>query len=112
MTSTGLHIEGLLRALQGDIMSLVVFVIVIGIIWFVARRVLKTAGRNLDGDELKTARRNIRSIAWILVLVAFVLFAWRVVTFASANRLPRSDVDKEDVYDKMNEAAAPAPSSH
>lgn len=104
MTTSGFHWEGLLRALQGDIMALIGFIVILLVVgWIVGQMVKQSAGAGKEmDDDAKNVLKWRKKIIICLILLASFLFAWRAVTFISANRIPRADVDKSSVYDQMN----------
>jgi hypothetical protein len=90
---------GLLRSIQAEIMGLVGALLAILVIWLVVRSVI---GRGAAG----VARRRLWGWAdrgaSLLALVIVGGMLWHVITVATANRLPRQDVDGSPVYERMD----------
>ena len=90
---------GLLRSLQAEIMGLVGALLAILIIWLVVRSIIGRGVASVTQIRLRAwADRGASLLA--LVIVAGML--WHVVTVATANRLPRQDVDGSPVYERMD----------
>lgn len=104
MATTGFHWEGLLRALQGDIMAFIgLFFLLLLIVWSIGRVVNKLIETgNMTGDEAKKIFKWRRGIFIFFVLLAIIVLTLRAVVFISVNRIPRADVDKSSVYEQMN----------
>ncbi len=90
-----MHIQGFLRALHGDIINMVMSLLGIGVVYAVTYTLtLRSKGSD---DILKAITRLALSFA-ALIVGCFILHA---LVVASVNRMPRQDVDKDDVYRQM-----------
>ena len=90
---------GLVRSLQAEIMGLVGALLLILVIWLVLRSVI---GRGAAGVAQMRLRAWADRGASLLALVVVAGMLWHVVTVATANRLPRQDVDGSPVYERMD----------
>ena len=90
---------GLLRSLQAEIMGSVGALLLILVIWLVVRSAI---GRGAAGVARTRVRRWADRGASLLALIAVGGMLWHVVTVATANRLPRQDVDGSPVYERMD----------
>ena len=90
---------GLLRSLQAEIMGLVGALLVILVVWLVVRSVI---GRGPSGVGRTRLRGWADRGASLLALIIVGGMLWHVVTVATANRLPRQDVDGSPVYERMD----------
>lgn len=99
-STNGFFWEGFFRALQGDITGLVLSLIFLVAILLVARAAI----RRLDGrpDLRRSALLWTNRAAAALVMVCVGGFVLHAALVASANRIPRSDVDKSGVYKQMD----------
>jgi hypothetical protein len=90
---------GLVRSLQAEIIGLVGALLAILVVWLVMRSVI---GRGASGVA------RTRFLGWadrgasLLALVIIGGALWHVITVATANRLPRQDVDGSPVYEHMD----------
>jgi len=90
---------GLVRSLQADIMGLVGALLLILVVWLVVRSVI---GRGAAGVARTRHRGWADRGASLLALVIVAGMLWHVVNVATANRLPRQDVDGSPVYERMD----------
>ena len=90
---------GLLRSLQAEIMGLVGALLAILVVWLVVRSVI---GRGVAGVAQTRFRGWAARGASLLALVIVGGMLWHVMTVATANRLPRQDVDGSPVYERMD----------
>jgi hypothetical protein len=90
---------GLLRSLQAEIMGLVGALLAILVIWLVVRSVI---GRGAVGVTQTRLRGWADRGASLLAFIVVGGMLWHVVTVATANRLPRQDVDGSPVYERMD----------
>jgi hypothetical protein len=95
----GVNWIGLLRSLQAEIMGLVGALLAILVIWLVVRSVI---GRGVAGVAQTRFRAWADRGASLLALVIVGGMLWHVITVATANRLPRQDVDGSAVYERMD----------
>lgn len=51
-----------------------------------------------EGDN---GRKRMNSVIRVLVILVLLVFVGRAVSVSFSNRLPRSDVDKTQVYEQM-----------
>ena len=90
---------GLLRSLQAEIIGWTGALLLILVIWLVVRSVIGRGAANVAQMRLRAwADRGASLMA--LVIIGGML--WHVVTVATANRLPRQDVDGSPVYERMD----------
>ena len=90
---------GLLRSIQAEIMGLVGALLAILVIWLVVRSVIGRGAAGVARTRLwGWADRGASLLA--LVIVGGML--WHFITVATANRLPRQDVDGSPVYDRVD----------
>ena len=90
---------GLVRPLQAEIMGLVGALLLILVIWLVVR---SSVGRGAAGVARPRLRAWTDRGASLLALVIVGGMLWHVITVATANRLPRQDVDGSPVYERMD----------
>jgi hypothetical protein len=90
---------GLLRSLQAEIMGVAGALVAILVVWLVVRAVI---GRGTAGVTQPGLRAWTDRCASLLALVIVVGMLWHVVAVATANRLPRQDVDGSPVYERMD----------
>jgi hypothetical protein len=95
----GVNWIGLVRSLQAEIMGLVGALLLILVIWLVVRSIV---GRGAAGVARTRLRAWTGRGASLLVLVIVGGMLWHVITVATANRLPRQDVDGSPVYERMD----------
>ena len=105
MTADGFHLLGLLRSMQGEIMTLAGFLVLLFLGVFVIRKMIENA--DMDPENTARARPRTRHIAGILLLAAIAIFAWRAAIVVSVNRMPRADTDKTGVYEQMKSNVNP-----
>lgn len=98
MSSQDFAWEGLFRALQASGMTYISGLIVVAVIFFLARWFIR---RNA-GDSTQQAHYWLNRGTVVVVLVMTLSLSWYVVSFVTANRLPRADIDRTRVYDQMN----------
>jgi hypothetical protein len=80
-------------------MGLAGALLVILVVWLVVRSII---GRGAAGITQTRLRAWADRGASLLALVIVGGMLWHVVTVATANRLPRQDVDRSPVYDRMD----------
>jgi hypothetical protein len=90
---------GLLRSLQAEIMGVAGALVAILIVWLVVRAII---GRGAAGVTQTRLRAWTDRCASLLVLVIVGGMLWHVIAIATANRLPRQDVDGSPVYERMD----------
>jgi hypothetical protein len=90
---------GLLRSVQAEIMGLVGALLAILVVWLVVRSAI---GRGAAGVAQTRLRGWADRSASLLALAIVGGMLWHVVTVATANRLPRQDVDGSPVYERMD----------
>jgi hypothetical protein len=95
----GVNWIGLVRSLQAEIMGLIGALLLILVIWLVVR---SAVGRGASGVARTRLRGWADRGASLLALVVLAGMLWHVVTVATANRLPRRDVDGSPVYERMD----------
>jgi hypothetical protein len=98
-----LSTEGMLRALQPDVMT---FTATIGgafLILLLARYIIGySQSRGAFTQEIaQSQRKTATALFGVVVLIATAFLGWRFATFAAINRLPRADADKSGVYEQM-----------
>lgn len=109
MSTHGFYWVGFLRALQGDFTALVLTLIVATLLFFLARGVLRGAFAGLERRWGSGIFGRLFAIALALIVAGFLLHA---VLVASANRIPRSDVDSSGVYQQMDSHLSQPDHSH
>jgi p-aminobenzoyl-glutamate transporter AbgT len=104
-----LSMEGLLRALQPDVMRFVGFILTTTILLFVAHRFITSSAQRgaIDQTTVRQQRKTANQLAGIVCLIAIAALAWRVMAFSAINRIPRADAEKSDVYEQMKKNAEP-----
>ena len=109
MSEAGFHWEGFARALQGDAMLLLGGLVLLVVVSLLINRAfnLSAERQGVTADKVKEMRWWKRKIITVLIVLAIVSFGWRITTFALANRIPRADVDKSGVYEKMDSNIKP-----
>jgi hypothetical protein len=80
-------------------MGLVGALLVVLVVWLVVRSII---GRSVAGVAQTRLRAWADRGASLLALVIVGGMVWHVVTVATANRLPRQDVDGSPVYERMD----------
>jgi hypothetical protein len=95
----GVNWIGLLRSLQAEIIGWTGALLLILVIWLGVRSVIGRGAASVAQMRLRAwADRGASLLA--LVIVGGML--WHVITVATANRLPRQDVDGSPVYERMD----------
>ena len=90
---------GLLRSLQAEIMGVAGALVAILVVWLVVRSIIRRGVAGVAQTRLRAwADRGASLLA--LAIVGGML--WHVVMVATANRLPRQDVDGSPVYERMD----------
>jgi hypothetical protein len=90
---------GLVRSLQGEIIGVTGALLLILVVWLVVRAIIGLGAAGVARTRLRGwADRG----ASLLALVIAGGMLWHVVTVATANRLPRQDVDGSPVYERMD----------
>lgn len=104
-----LSMEGLLRALQPDVGQFVGLCALTLIVLFFWHRLIKAdeTGDAIDTESVASQRRTANRVAAAVCALAALNLGWKVLVFASANRIPRADADKSDVYNQMKKNAEP-----
>lgn len=90
---------GLVRSLQAEIIGLVGALLLILVIWLVVRSII---GRGAAGVARTRLRGWADRSASLLALAIAGGMLWHVIAVATANRLPRQDVDGSPVYERMD----------
>jgi len=104
--------ESLIRALQPSFMAYATLLILAIVVYVFGNFFVGKISDNESGVEKAFLRKVVRYIAVGVVLLTLVIAAFRVLTYASVNRVPRSDVDGSAVYDRMDRNAEPTPPTH
>ena len=94
-----MNIGGFVRTLQGSFTTLLVALIVIGILTGLALLLLS---RLPDEDEVKDWRGWVLLGTKITSALAVIVFLANAMLTGFTDRMPRSDVNKQPVYDQMN----------
>ena len=90
---------GLLRSLQPEITGVAGALVAILVVWLVVRAIVGRGAAGVTQTRLRTwADRGASLLA--LVIVGGML--WHVIAVATANRLPRQDVEGSPVYERMD----------
>lgn len=90
---------GLVRSLQAEIMGLVGALLLILVVWLVVRLIVGWGAAGVARARLRAWTDRGASLL-TLVIVGGML--WHVIAVATANRLPRQDVDGSPVYERMD----------
>jgi hypothetical protein len=90
---------GLFRSLQAEIIGLAGALLAVLVVWLVVRAMI---GRGAAGVARMRVRAWAGRGASLLALAIVGGMLWHVVTVATANRLPRQDVDGSPVYERMD----------
>jgi hypothetical protein len=90
---------GFARSLQPEIVGLVGALLLILVIWLGTRSVIK---RNAAAVAQVRLRMWTDRGACVLALVLIGGMMWHVIAVAAINRLPRQDVDRSPVYERMD----------
>jgi len=108
MSETGFHWEGFFRALQGDIWSTVWVLICVTVGFFLFRFFVKKANADRSNDEpmMREARKWSRIALLFVIALQLSILAFKAGSYAMANRMLRSDVDKSGVYEQMDSTAS------
>jgi hypothetical protein len=80
-------------------MGLVATLLVVLVVWLIVRSMI---GRSVVGVAQMRLRAWADRGASVLALVIVGGMVWHVLTVATANRLPRQDVDGSPVYERMD----------
>jgi hypothetical protein len=109
-STEGLHFEGLLRGLQGDLMLWAGFIVIAVTALLLARRSITASQRDgiLNTSDAHSWRRNVTRLFAIACALSVLALGWRVATVAAINRMPRADAGKTQVYEQMKKNAEPA----
>ena len=99
----GLNLEGLARALQGQITLLIVLSVLAIAVQLPVPRVVAHAAKSQNLDSVAASRmlRSTRLAVAIACLMPAALLIWQAAMVASVNRMPRADVEKSQVYEQM-----------
>jgi hypothetical protein len=90
---------GLARSLQAEIIGTVGALLIILVIWLIVRVII---GRSTTGASRARFRSWTDRGASLIALVIIGGMLWHVFTVAAVNRLPRQDVDRSSVYERMD----------
>jgi len=90
---------GLFRSLQPEITGMVSGLALVLVIWLVTRVIV---GRSAPIAVKARFRAWTDGAASLLALIIVGGMLWHVIAVASANRLPRQDVDRSPVYERMD----------
>ena len=90
---------GLLRSLQAEIVGLVGALLLVLVIRLVVRSLI---GRGVASVAQMRLRAWTDRGASLLALAIVGGMLWHVIAVATANRLPRQDVDGSPVYERMD----------
>ena len=90
---------GLVRSLQAEIIGVTGALLLILVVWLAVRAII---GRSASGIARTRLRTWADGGASLLALVIVGGMLWHVITVAAVNRLPRQDVDKSSVYERMD----------
>jgi hypothetical protein len=90
---------GLARSLQPEIIGSTGGLLAILIAWLAIRWGARRAGANVAQSQLYKWTNRGASLLAIAVVGGMV---WQVFLVASTNRLPRKDVDRSAVYERMD----------
>jgi hypothetical protein len=94
-----MNLIGLARSLQAEIIGTAGALLLILVIWLVVRVMI---GRSTTGAAQARFRGWTDRGASLIALVIIGGMLWHVFTVAAANRLPRQDVDRSAVYERMD----------
>lgn len=94
-----MNIVGYVRTLQGSFTTLLMTLIVIGILTGVA---IFLTSQLSDEDEVKQWRSWILLGTKLSCALSILIFLVNAMLLGFTDRMPRSDVDKQPVYDQMN----------
>jgi type II secretory pathway component PulK len=103
LSTDGMRWEGLFRALQGDISAAIAALLFIGLLLFLASRIIAALERkqSLGTRVARTARVASQVVALGLAGIALIPLVPKMAAMIAANRIPRADTDKSAVYDQM-----------
>jgi hypothetical protein len=90
---------GLARSLQAEIIGTVGALLIILVIWLIVRVII---GRSTPGAAQARVRVWTDRGASLIALVIIGGMLWHVFAVAAVNRLPRQDVDRSPVYERMD----------
>jgi hypothetical protein len=90
---------GLLRSVQAEIMGLVGALLAILVIWLVVRSVIERGAAGVARTRLRGWADRGASLVALAIMGGML---WHLVMVATANRLPRQDVDGSPVYERMD----------
>ncbi|MBX9926400.1 MAG: hypothetical protein K2Y05_08590 [Hyphomicrobiaceae bacterium] len=113
-TTDGMRWEGLLRALQGELMAATVVIVLALVAWSYGRKFIASAerGGTIEAATGLTARSYANGAFRVVLVLTSILIAVRAAQVMAVNRTPRADADKSGVYEQMKantkEPAAPA----
>ena len=100
---TGLNLVGFFRSMQGEYSGVSIALVVILVLFVIAHLFL-----NSDEDcERDGTRRMVNWIAIIAVVLTVGGFFMTATLSFTANRLPRQDVDRSEVFKQMNSHLKP-----
>lgn len=77
-----------------------ILIVYIGVRWLISK--IEEQG-DLTSGGATSSRKLARGCALLCVALVIVSFAIRAASFAATNRLPRSDTNKNPVYQQMEE---------
>ena len=90
---------GLARSLQTEIIATIGALLLVLAVWLIVRVVLR---RSALGAAQARFRVWTDCAGSIIALVIIGGMLWHLVTVTAANRLPRQDVDRSPVYERMD----------
>jgi len=90
---------GLFRSLQPEITGMVGGLALVLAIWLVIRVMV---GRSVPVGAKARFRAWTDGAASLVALVIVGGMLWHIIAVATANRLPRQDVDRSPVYERMD----------
>lgn len=93
-----MNIGGFARTLQADFTTLLVTLVVIGVATGLALYLAGFAG----ADDTTQYRKVIVRSAYVCGALSVITFLAHAMILGFTDRMPRSDVDKQPVYDQMN----------
>jgi hypothetical protein len=98
-----LSTEGLLRAIQPEVMTFTATIATSLLILILTRRLVANAETRavLTRQDGQRTRQTINAVFGAVCVVATAALGLRIASFAAINRLPRADADGTGVYEQM-----------
>src|ERR1700730_18503653 len=93
---------GLARSLEPEIMVSAGGLLAILITWLAIRFSLRTGAGGARAQLCKWTNRGASLLAIAIAIAIAIAMLWQVFLVASANRLPRQDVEGSPVYERMD----------